>query len=398
MLARTGIVLFAVNLALATSGAPLAAQASGRQGRKPVTEPAPRQTTRPVSSDLGGGEATGGAYLTGEAKFTVRGGENPVVRIGLAPSGVTVVEFPAGDEFFAVHPPENGDWVQVEKSPSLKTDHHLVLRAGKDLASRAGPAASISVQMRSGLLVTLWVYPVELITRQTHRCVISYDRTEVVAARRRAGLAVDLGGPGENGPPRVTAEAAEVGNAPAPPSPPAGGKADHSAAERVAIVSPPAFAEEKPEQETPAGKVTLKEAKELLARAAGEPKQFKSWTGPMHGLSVSTRSLDLDGGRRAALVAVRNVTGEPLHVLPEHPAISIETLDEKGRVVQITAIEKLLGESTASGGLIPARATAYYALVYATPTLGARQRLRVAVGQTRAADEPAATILAANKQ
>ena len=44
------------------------------------------------------------------------------------------MEFPEGDKFFAIHPPENGELVRVEKSPSMKGDHHLVLRAGQDLA------------------------------------------------------------------------------------------------------------------------------------------------------------------------------------------------------------------------------------------------------------------------
>src|SRR5215471_9794538 len=76
----------------------------------------------------------GEAYLQGEVKVIVKGEQNPVVRIGMAQTGVTLVEFPEDDQFFAIHPPENGDLVRVEKSPSMKADHHLVLRAGQDLA------------------------------------------------------------------------------------------------------------------------------------------------------------------------------------------------------------------------------------------------------------------------
>jgi hypothetical protein len=125
-------------------------------------------------------------WLSGEARVRVEGDQHPVIKIGMAPSGITIIEFPASDVFFAVHPPENGDWIQVEKSPSLKTDHHLTLRAGKDLANASGPAASVSVQMRSGLLITLWVYPVKQIVQQTHRCVVSYDRprSSMLAGRR----------------------------------------------------------------------------------------------------------------------------------------------------------------------------------------------------------------------
>src|SRR5262249_2995173 len=41
----------------------------------------------------------GTAYLAGEVKVIVRGEQNPVVRIGMAQTGVTLVEFPEGDKF-----------------------------------------------------------------------------------------------------------------------------------------------------------------------------------------------------------------------------------------------------------------------------------------------------------
>ena len=45
-------------------------------------------------------------------------------------------------------------------------------------------------------------------------------------------------------------------------------------------------------------------------------------------------------------------------------------------------------------GLVPAGGIVYTTIVYRTPTLGARQRLRVAVSHVDAADEPATTDLA----
>src|SRR6266542_3562474 len=68
-------------------------------------------------------------YLSGEASITVAANSNPLIRIGIAQNGVTLIEFPATDKFFAVHA-GNSDLVTVEKSPTLRRDHHLVLRAG----------------------------------------------------------------------------------------------------------------------------------------------------------------------------------------------------------------------------------------------------------------------------
>src|SRR6266496_4350139 len=68
-------------------------------------------------------------YLSGEASVNVAANSNPLIRIGIAQNGVTLIEFPASDKFFAVHA-GNSDLVTVEKSPTLRRDHHLVLRAG----------------------------------------------------------------------------------------------------------------------------------------------------------------------------------------------------------------------------------------------------------------------------
>jgi hypothetical protein len=75
-------------------------------------------------------------YLSGEASVTVAAKSNPLIRIGIAQNGVTLIEFPVADTFFAVHA-GNSELVTVEKSPSLKRDHHLVLRAGMVSSARS---------------------------------------------------------------------------------------------------------------------------------------------------------------------------------------------------------------------------------------------------------------------
>src|SRR6266498_2184455 len=104
-------------------------------------------------------------YLSGEANVTVKGNENPIIRLGLATSGVTLVEFPAADRFFAIDP-GNSEMVTIDESPTKQNDHFFVFRAGSNFvsppaaSSSTGPAASIIAQMRSGMVVTFLIYPV----------------------------------------------------------------------------------------------------------------------------------------------------------------------------------------------------------------------------------------------
>ena len=50
------------------------------------------------------------------------------------------------------------------------------------------------MQMKSGLVIVLEIVPAPDIRQNAHRCVLNYNLAEVVAARRAAGLKVNLGG------------------------------------------------------------------------------------------------------------------------------------------------------------------------------------------------------------
>ncbi len=47
--------------------------------------------------------------------------------------------------------------------------------------------------MKSGLVIVLEIVPAPDIRQNAHRCVLNYNTAEVVAARRAAGLKVNLG-------------------------------------------------------------------------------------------------------------------------------------------------------------------------------------------------------------
>ena len=364
-----------VRFAIAMMVAAVSLRADAQAQLKPITQRTATVKRAPTSriNVLNAPE-----YLSGEASISVAASSNPLLRIGMAQNGVTLIEFPASDKFFAVHA-GNSDLVTVEKSPTLKRDHHLVLRAGSGFLvpnRRArGPqaiaaATTIIAQMDSGIAITFLVYPVALLKQQAHRVVINYNTEEVVHTRRSAGLATNLTGiqpnpelPAVNARPVINGE----------PEPPIQIKPFEPA-----NVQPPP-----PDYREP--------AEAALRDAFKNPKWFRHWTTERHGLRISVLpARDLNDTARLFVFAVRNVGSETLRVITGYPDLYIETLNEHGRPVEAgTRVPRLHLSSSASGGAIPARTTRYFALVYEVPILGAQQHLKLAVAHMSAADEPA---------
>jgi hypothetical protein len=317
-------------------------------------------------------------YLSGEASISVAASSNPLLRIGMAQNGVTLIEFPASDKFFAVHA-GNSDLVTVEKSPTLKRDHHLVLRAGSGflLPNRRArgpqaiaPATTVIAQMDSGIAITFLVYPVVLLKQQAHRVVINYNTEEVVHTRRSAGLATNLTGTQPNPELPVVDANRVITLEPEPPI-------------QFKPIEPLNLQPPNPDYREP--------AEAALREAFKNPKWFQHWSKKRHGLKISVLPVrDLSDTGRLVVFAVRNVGPETLRVISGYPDLYIETLNDKRRPVEAgTRVPKLHLSSTAIGGAIPARATRYFAMVYEMPILGAQQHLKLAVAHMSAADEPA---------
>jgi hypothetical protein len=327
-------------------------------------------------------------YLSGEASVSVAANSNPLVRIGMAQNGVTLIEFPAADKFFAIHA-GNSDLVTVEKSPSLKRDHHLILRAGSGFlvpAARARgpqaivPATSIIAQMDSGMAITVMVYPVALLKQQAHRVVIKYNPEEVVTARRAAGLAINLVGP----------EAGSHWELATPtPAADSAAKAPTSTAKAEPARSGTNGPRPKPDYMEPVGAA--------LSEAIKNPKWFTKWTKERHGLMISTLPpRELSDRARLVLFAVHNAGREPLRIISGYPDLYVETLNETRRPVEAgTKIEKLNVASSADDNSIQPGATCYFVLAYEAPILSAQQHLKIVVAHMSAADEPAMADLTA---
>lgn len=345
-------------------------------------------------------------FLSGEANVAVSGNQNPVIRLGLSPNGATIIEFPAADRLFNIIP-GNSNLVTVEESPTKETDRFIIVRPGDGFASpatmanaRRAPATSVLVQMQSGLVLTFLFYPVQQLTEQAHRVVVTYDRSEVMSARRAAGLAVNLDGAEVERPrtsslripsPQATTPAAADETSPArTPTPRAPLRVADTA--DIDTTVPPAKLDDKTHDPARAASLALTEA-------TRSPKSFKKWSDTVHGLSLSTSPVR-EVGKHAQLVvvAVRNTRKVDARIIPGQPEIYLETVDGKGSPLQIEVVKKLATETTVTDDLIPAGATRYYAVVYETPILGARQRLSVIVGQTIAADEPATASLTSSKR
>jgi hypothetical protein len=339
-------------------------------------------------------------YLSGEANVAVSGNKNPVIKLGLSPNGATIIEFPASDKLFNIIP-GNSNLVTVEESPTKETDRFIIVRPGDGFASpttmaqaRRAPATSVIVQMTSGLVITFLFYPVPQLAEQAHRVVVTYDRNEVIAARRASGLAVNL----DSG-----VEEKQRGTASLRVAPPNGVAAPIVSAEAQSPEesvsnsknSGGADLKSQPPEESRLKRVDLgNAASAALAQALNNPDSFKKYGDDSHGLSISPLPVrELDSRSQVAVFKVRNSRKAGARLVPGQPEIYIETVNDQGKPVNVEAVKKLVQHTTAMGDVIPGRAVEYYAVGYEAPILGARQRLRVAVGITTAADAPAIALL-----
>lgn len=344
------------------------------------------------------------AYQSGEVNVAVRGNENPIIRLQMVASGQALVEFPAKDRIFKVNPADP-DLVTIEDSPTKESDRYILLRSSKQFlpgaagAQAASAATSMLVQMTSGMVVTLLVYPVRDLGQVVHRCVVKYDRDAIISARQAAGLAVNLDQRSEAATSKVaitsfqfapvlkmTAAAVTAQPALSPASLFAPSMTVPAASETMqAKVKAPA-----------ASTVPQVRATEVKAKKGDDkqPVRWEGWGGklkwskPLHGLKAAAQTRALDARERLVLVTVRNTLSEPMKIAPGHPELAVQTFDEHGRVLQVEPVKPLKIELANPDDLLAPGATTSYLISYEAPVLGAKQRLCVAVAQLNAADEP----------
>jgi hypothetical protein len=333
---------------------------------------------------------------------SVVGDENPIISLQMVPSGQTLVEFPAKDRIFKVNPADP-DLVTIEDSPTKEIDRYILLRSSKqflpvDKNSPATSAAtSMLVQMSSGMVITLLIYPVRELDKVVHRCVVRYDRDSIVKARQAAGLAINLD----------QREDALASKSPTSiqmlPLPKLLKEASDASVSNSEIVADPADSSQSPvadgndevsEKVRPlptSGKVIKATESRNSKKGGDKPIEWTGktkWSEALHGLKVAAQTRTVDADQRQVLVTIENTLSTPIKLAPNQPELIIQTLDDRDRVLQVELVKPVKIEWSVSNGLIARDRVARFVLTYEPPVLGTKQRLCVAVAQTNAADEP----------
>jgi hypothetical protein len=344
-------------------------------------------------------------FLSGEASVTVNPKQPTVIRLGLAQNAVSIVEFPASDGIYYIHE-GNPKFASVFQSPTKETDRSITVYPGESfLPSRDGATATaISLQMRSGLVLILEFVPVTDLKKNAHRCVITYDREAVIAARKAAGLAYDLGGENPiSAPLNSRAVSKLVGPRTGPEKekvPQENGTVEHPIQSAYTILNEAGRTDEKKKE---GQKITESEissiANKKLSEALRDPKKhFASWSKPQSGLELAVSHItELDSETRLVIAAVRNITASNLRLVPGSPELQVQTTDSGGNSVQTFRLDAQYIESTTLEGLVQPGSTVYYALVYKAPILGTNQNVRVLVAHREAADAPLSSSISGQK-
>jgi hypothetical protein len=361
-------------------------------------------------------------FFVGEAKVDVTKDET-VVRLAMAQHGSVLIELPANDGPRYIIPGDP-EMATVDERALERNKRAIVVRPGSSFVAPAAnhkvrtPAATVTAQMRSGLVVTFLFYPVEDLAQNVHRCVLSYNRDEVVARRRAAGLPVNLDANTTNNERRVetgqsTAPTISVDESQETKWPPntigdsvtAASVADKPKAGSIDTKEkPPAKAALGSNTPSISQKKDADRAQQLkaatteaLARATKKPKQFKAWTKPAHGIALSVLpQTDAKDGFVVIAIAIKNTSHEPLKLVSGSPDLFVEMQDDQRKPINLEALKKLHVEVSDANPEIPAGKTIFYAVAYVPPVLGTHQLIKAVVGQTNAADEPASITLTAN--
>ena len=362
-------------------------------------------------------------FFVGEARVEVNKDET-VVRLAMAQHGSVLIELPANDGPRYIIPGDP-EMATVDEKALERNKRAIVVRPGSLFVSPPpnrkahSPAATVTVQMRSGLVVTFLFYPVEDLAQNVHRCVLSYNRDEVVARRRAAGLPVNLDTTTTSMPERrddtrqpaapasisvETSEESKPAEKNSTESPSITIRLENSQSKSEVTDTPrplPATADSSPvtpEKVNKTDERITSSARDALSRAIKKPGQFKAWTKPIHGLALSTvQKSDPKDEFQVVIVAIRNTTADPVKLTSGSPDLFVEMLDDQGKPINIEPIKKLRTEGSDASGAIPASGIGYYAVAYHPPVLGTHQQVKVVVSQTSAADEPASITLANNK-
>jgi hypothetical protein len=372
--------------------------------RQPRCRPCPRRIDKTVPVTASTPQSAPNFYV-GEAKVDVVK-DQTVVRLAMAQRGSVLIEVPANDGPRYIIPGDP-EMATVDQKALERNKRAIIVRPGTLFipparnAKARTPAATVTAQMRSGLVVTFLFYPVEDLAQNVHRCVLSYNRDEVVARRRAAGLPVnlDLDAGGEMtvqsaAPTTISVEGISDSEKKPPLSRPALNSPFEPSKPPKSDGEPKVGGPTSPSEDSSPKKEseTLSFIRGALQQAVKQPEQFKQWTRPSHGLKLSQVPI-LGQSYSLAIVAVKNTTNDRLKFTSMTPDLIIEMVNDKGKAVNIESLKYLHLEASDSTQTIPPQGTTYYAIAYSPPVLGTHQQIRLSIAHSNAADQPASIIL-----
>src|SRR5690349_19549338 len=149
-----------------------------------VPRQAPRRSTRQLPQTvLPAPVASAPEFFVGEAKVDVTK-DQTVVRLAMAQHASVLIELPANDGPRYIIPGDP-EMVTVDEQALERNKRVIIVRPGSLFVAPAhnqkgrAPAATVTAQMRSGLVVTFLFYPVPDLAQNVHRCVLNYHRDDV---------------------------------------------------------------------------------------------------------------------------------------------------------------------------------------------------------------------------
>src|ERR1044072_6789356 len=168
--------------------------ATGTTGQ-PRCRPCPRRIVKTAPAAVSTSQPAPDFYV-GEAKVDVVK-DQTVIRLAMAQHGSVLIEVPANDGPRYIIPGDP-EMATVDQKALERNKRAIIVRPGTLFVpaphtfrpppapnpTPPTPAATVTAQMRSGLVVTFLFYPVEDLAQNVHRCVLSYNRDEVVGRRR----------------------------------------------------------------------------------------------------------------------------------------------------------------------------------------------------------------------
>ncbi len=350
-------------------------------------------------------------YLSGAAQVTVTGSSQQL-RLAMAQYGSTMIEVPENDQIYGVFE-GSPELATVDQETLKKTKKFIIVRPGKSFvvsppapptspptkSLTKTPSVSVTIQTRSGLVLTFLFYPVADLAINAHHVTLRYNRDVVISNRQREGLATNLVRDEVEQIPAVAASqmpasiiTTSTSSATAgkdSPTPEVSTLPGASPPRRTDLGIPQAPTLQRSRKSTKSESDILKATKDAVRQATKLPSQFSRWSEPVHGLSLSLSAVRaLDAETNIVVFAVRNTLELTVRLLPESPDLVVDTLDDKGKRMMTDTVVKITSESSTAVETLPAKAIVYFAVAYRAPILGAHQQLRISLAQRNASDEP----------